>query len=108
GDEIGRITPGLVQKLPVEQCLPMNLCDDHSGRLDGKISQFSDDERSLINYWRFLLGIRQKYHLWKEQQTVLGSDEILAIRRGPNVVFAMNVSEIRQVRFYPVQAWFSP
>ena len=59
GDEIADELPGFVDQ--PGGCDRINRCNDHVARTDGRISGFTDDEKSFRNYFVSLMSLRDEH-----------------------------------------------
>lgn len=104
-DEVAELTPGFVQALTLDQrCLDLNLCDDESGRVSGRIDGYTDSEKNLQQFIRSLWHLRQQYtQLSNGKQSILQANQVWISQKsdpnsssGSNILFVMNISQEAQ------------
>jgi glycosidase len=96
GDEIGFEVEGFAEKV-TENCVDVDLCDDHVGRTSGKISGLDDREKNLKNYLKSLMELRETHPaLWNGTRTNLIANESifadLKQHKDDKMVFVLNIS----------------
>jgi glycosidase len=102
-DEIALMTHAFKNKI-IGDCLRINLCDDHSGRLDGEVllSRMSRMELNLYAKIRELMKLRDKFKcLSMGTSQILASDELLIILKelgNESILYIMNASSTKTIR----------
>lgn len=91
GDEYGEEVEGYINEKD------LGYYDDHSGRTEGKISNFNTEEQDLIDYTKKMMQIRKENKaLWNGERTNITATQYLYAdlkSDGENkVIYAMNVS----------------
>lgn len=109
-DEVGTFTPGFANMLTTDQrCLELNLCDDESGRVNGRTEGFTYSERDLQSYVLSLWMLRDQYSILSSgNQTILQATEVFVALKSSttettstdllpgSILFLMNISRYPQ------------
>ncbi|KAJ2996548.1 hypothetical protein HDV02_006381 [Globomyces sp. JEL0801] len=104
-DEVGATTANFADKVEID-CASVGLCDDHSGRINAKLSNFNTDELELKQHVTKLMKFRSSRACLVAGQSdfeIVHSDEfVLIIERfgisGCRLLYAMNISDTLQTR----------